>query len=129
MSATSQRGGVGSARAGAAGPQRCSVVMGSLRRAGRYVLWEAEEVEGAAYRPQVLATHLEIADGGRQGAMPQEDLDGAGINPRVEEMGGKAVAQRMHARPPLQLRPLAGTFVDFAGRPTGHRLGEEAARE
>src|SRR5215471_14180278 len=103
--------------------------MGSLRRTGRYVRWEAEEVQGAAHRPQVLATHLEIADCGRKGAMPQEDLDGAGIDARVEEMCGKAVAQRMNARPPLQLRPLAGTFVDFASRPTGHGLGEEAARE
>jgi hypothetical protein len=39
----------------------------------------------------VLATHLEIAGGGRQGAMPQEDLDGAGIDARVEQMGRKAV--------------------------------------
>jgi hypothetical protein len=69
--------------------------MDSLRRAGLNVLWEAEEVEGAAHRPQVLATHLERAGGGRQGAMPQEDLDGVRIDARVEEMGGKAVAERI----------------------------------
>src|SRR5919204_2937771 len=109
MSATSQRGGVGSAQAGAAGRHRCSVVMGSLRRAGWYVRREAEKVQGAAHRPQVLATPLERADGGRQGARPQEDLDGAGIDARVEARRGKAVAPRMQARPPLQLRPLAGT--------------------
>jgi hypothetical protein len=68
--------------------------MGSLRRAGRDVRRKAEEVQGAAHRPQVLATHLEIANGGRQGAMPQEDLDGAGIDARVKEMRGKAMAER-----------------------------------
>jgi hypothetical protein len=61
--------------------------------------------------------------------MSQEDLDGVGIDARVEEMRGKAVAQRMRARPALSLRPLAGTFIDFASRRTGHGLGEEAARE
>ena len=65
--------------------------MGSLRRARRYVRREAEEVQGAAHRPQVLATHLEIAGCSRQGAMPQEDLDGAGIDARIQEMRGKAV--------------------------------------
>jgi hypothetical protein len=65
--------------------------MGSLRREGRYVLWEAEEVQGAAHRPQREATHVEIPRRGSQGAMPQEDLDRARIDPSVEEMGGKAV--------------------------------------
>jgi hypothetical protein len=50
------------------------------------VLWKAEEVEGAAHRPQVLATHLEIAGCGSQGAMPQEDLDGVGIDARVDTL-------------------------------------------
>jgi hypothetical protein len=40
----------------------------------------------------MAATHVEIPRRGGQGAMPQEDLDRARIDPSVEEMGSKAVA-------------------------------------
>ena len=89
--------------------------MGSLRRAGRYVLWEAEEVQGTAHRPQMEATHVEIPRRSSQGTMPQEDLDRAGIDSRVESMRGKRVPERMNARPAVQVRPPSRLFIDLAG--------------
>src|SRR5262245_60608366 len=61
--------------------------------------------------------------------MSQEDVNRTGIAPRVEEMRGKRMPQRMNARAAVNVRPPSCLFIDFAGGITRHRLGEEAARE
>ncbi len=43
----------------------------------------------------MLLGNMEVTGRGFQAAMPQQDLDGAQIGARLEQMGRKAVAQRM----------------------------------
>src|SRR5580692_6071914 len=43
----------------------------------------------------MLLGNMEVTGGGFQAAMPQQDLDGTQIGARLEQMGCKAVAQRM----------------------------------
>jgi hypothetical protein len=77
--------------------------MGSRPGLSREVLRELQEVERTPHVPKVLTAHLQVARRRGQGPMPQQHLDGAGIDARVEQMGRKAVAQRMNARPVLNL--------------------------
>ena len=103
--------------------------MGARPRLGRRMLRDLQEVERTAHLPQVLTAHLQGARRRGQGPMPQQHLDGAGIDARVEQMGRKAVPQRMEARAVLNLRPPAGVVIDLAGAITRHGLGEASARE
>ena len=43
-------------------------------------------------RPHMLPGNMKVPSRGFQAAMPQQDLDGAQIGARLEQMGGKAVA-------------------------------------
>jgi hypothetical protein len=45
-----------------------------------------------------MLRYVEVAGGGFQAAMPQQDLDGAQIGARLEQMGGKAVAPMLFSR-------------------------------
>ena len=69
--------------------------MGSRPWLGRGGLRELQEVERTPHVLQVLTAHLQVARRRGQGPMPQQHLDGAGIDARVEEMGRKAVPERI----------------------------------
>ena len=62
-----------------------------VSRCGR----EAEEVERVRGLAQGLAGQVEVVGGGSEGSVAQEELDGAQVHVRLEEVGGEAVAQRL----------------------------------
>ena len=49
----------------------------------------------------MLAPHLQITHGGGNATMPQQGLDGAQIDTRLQQMSGKAVTQSMNAPAPV----------------------------
>ena len=69
--------------------------MGARPRLGRRMLRDLQEVERTAHLPQVLTAHLQGARRRGQGPMPQQHLDGAGIDARFEQMRREAVPERI----------------------------------
>ena len=68
------------------------------------------------------ARNLEVPCGGGDRAVPEEDLDGAWIDPGFEQMGGKAMPQRMDAMAPLEASRLLGVRGDLLSRAHGHGM-------
>ena len=54
-----------------------------------------QKVQGALGGTDRLGGDLQITRGGRETAMPQQQLDRAQIGTRFQEVGGKGMAQRM----------------------------------
>ena len=65
-------------------------------------------------------TDMEIAGCGPDGAVPQQELNGAWIDPGIEQMGGKGVPQGMNATAMVDARLASGLVVNMLGRATGH---------
>jgi hypothetical protein len=79
---------------------------------------------------ELLAADMQIAVCSLERAVPQEDLDGARIAPRVEQVGGTAVSQRLNAPAMLDTGAPPGVVVNLACRATGHvALGVVAGEE
>ena len=77
----------------------------TLGSAGRHDL-EAEPVERARRVADRVGGDLGVARRRRQAGVAEQDLDDADVGPALEQMGGEAVAQRVH----------------------GHRLGQARRR-
>ena len=65
-------------------------------------------------------TDMEIAGCGPDGAVPQQELNGARIDPGVEQMGSKGVPQGMNATAMVDARLASGVVVNILGGATGH---------
>ena len=59
--------------------------------------WNCKQVERALYGAQFLARELEVALGGGNPPMAQEDLNGPQVNAGLEQMGRKGMPQRVNA--------------------------------
>ena len=51
----------------------------------------------------MVATHLQITRGSGKGTMPEQQLNGTGINAGVEKMSRKTMAKSVDASAPLQI--------------------------
>jgi hypothetical protein len=92
MSAISHRGRSSSGVRCAGWTQAEAVGMASLRNGARQSLGEVQQIEGTANLSQVDAGDLQVAHRGIKRAMPKQELDGARIDARLQEMGREAVA-------------------------------------
>src|SRR5439155_19820113 len=88
-----------------------------------------ETVERAAGRFQCGRGDMEVAGGGAEAVVPEQDLDGAEVGTGLEQVSGGAVPQGMHMNVLAQARGLQGTLADHldgarADRPVGQASGE-----
>lgn len=63
---------------------------------------------------------MEVLDRGLDRAMPHQELNGAGIDASIEQMGGKAVSQSMDTPALFDASPSAGPVVNLLRGATGH---------
>src|SRR3954469_2130225 len=71
-----------------------------------------EPVERAAGRFQRGRGDMEVAGGGAEAVVPEQDLDGAEVGTGLEQVGGEAMPQRMHMHVLAQARGRQGTLTD-----------------
>jgi hypothetical protein len=83
---------------------------------------ETEQIEWTPHLHQMAAADMDILESGLDGAMPQQQLNGVGIDTRIEQMRGKGVAQGVDARAWFDAGPCSGLVVNLLGRATGHGL-------
>lgn len=123
MSATSHGGAQPSALS-AAGWQVVGLGAMALLHESRWDGVHVQEVEGAADAGQVRAGGLQVPGGSIERPVSEQQLHGACVDPRFEQMRRKRVAQSMNACAmgdggrPLRMG------VNPLGRAAGHRLGE-----
>ena len=89
-----------------------------------------EPVERAAGRFHRRRGDVEVAGGGAEAVVPEQDLDRAEVGTGLEQVGGEAVSQGMHMDVLAQSRSLQGTPADHldgarADRPVGLAPREE----
>jgi hypothetical protein len=63
---------------------------------------------------------MEIPGRGSERSVAQQDLNGSRIDPGVEQMSGKGVAQGMNATAMIDARLASGTVVNILGSAAGH---------
>jgi len=103
--------------------------MNGRRRCGRWRrnLWQ--QIEGAGRGADRGRGDLQVARGGGQTTVPQQELDGPQIGAGFEEVGGESVSERVRgdrlADPRRSVRLLAGQFDGTAG----DRLTGQIARK
>ena len=119
MSAPSHRGGCASGSARAGWAQGSELTTGLFRHWGEMGLSNAESSHGTADLGELLPADMQRAGCRLEGGMPSEELHGAWIEARVEQRGGTAVPERMHAASMRNPGALAGLVVYLACRATG----------
>jgi len=70
---------------------------------------------------QGLAGQVQVVGGGREGSVAHQELDGAEIDVRFQEIGGKAVAQDVNAAPFVDAGLGPGLMEDGPGGFITHR--------
>ncbi len=70
----------------------------------------------------MAAADMDILESGLDGAVPQQQLNGVGVDARIEQMRGKGVAQGVDARAWFDAGPCSGLVVNLLGSATGHGL-------
>src|SRR5688572_27020362 len=83
---------------------------------------ETQQIERTSHLHQMAAADMDILESGLNGAMPQQQLNGVGIDTRVEQVRGKGVSQGVDASAWFDAGPCSGLVVNLLGRATGHGL-------
>lgn len=65
------------------------------------------------------AADMDILQGGLDRAMAQQELNGVGVNTRVEQMGGKGVSQGVETRALCDAGPSSCLVINLLGGATG----------
>jgi hypothetical protein len=81
---------------------------------------DAQKIKGATDGSQVGASHTQVAGGGIEGAVSEQQRNGARIYPGFEQMGGKGMSPGMDTFAVLQLGGLLSTVVKALGTGDGH---------
>src|ERR1700745_4170470 len=104
---------------------------GGLRRRRGYSLWDErrQPVQRAHDFANDVGCYLGVARRGVELGMPEQHLDDPDIGLLLQEMGGKAVAQRVRRHPFGQRRQFGSHVADTIELACGHWADAVAARE